>query len=93
MHHLVATVVPGGYLPASVIVGLPILAYFKQVTFDKSQVTLSRAVTQCNSPIPMTFATSPDQGGHLVFAARADGMTVNGMFDTGRVSCLRRVAS
>jgi predicted aspartyl protease len=83
MRNVLAIVVRNGHLPGGAIVGLPVLARYKQVTFGTRGVTLSGAADSCDgTQLPLTV-TPASQGFGLVFPVEVHGKSVKAMFDTG----------
>lgn len=84
VNNAMAIVVPTGSFPGpGVLVGLPLLARFKQVEFDQSRLVLDAAASVCKYPLALAFASSPAEDGKLVFAAKANGKPVKASIDTG----------
>lgn len=88
-HNLMVVVLPDGVLQgAGVVLGLPMLARFGEVTFGRSRITLGTSPARCVDRLPLTFASSFSQQGKLVFPAQADGKHVSATIDTGSSAAL-----
>lgn len=89
VHNLMAIVIPKGYapyghgVPPAVTIGLPLLARVKRVVFTSSHVILGGSIDGCSPAVPLTFATSALEDGHLLFTATSRDASVQGSFDTG----------
>lgn len=84
MHDVAAVVVSS--IPGSegVLVGLPMLANYAQVTFGKSRVRLETDTSPCPAPVPLSArSTNGAPSDALHFPVRADGKVVSAVFDTG----------
>lgn len=84
MRNVAAVVVPS--IPGSdgVLVGLPVLANYAQVTFGKSKVGLETDTSPCPLPVPLSAQPTKEAPSDMLhFRVRADGKIVNAVFDTG----------
>lgn len=89
IHNLAVEVVPDGYAGNGVVVGLPVLARFKQVVFTRSRVLIDSSLLSCRHPLPLTYAAPrAAQLGQLVFATKVDERPVTATFDSGNNSLL-----
>jgi predicted aspartyl protease len=69
-------------------IGLPLLAMFGGVAFERSSMVVNSPAVPCNYSVPITYASQPNMDGALVFPAEANGKTINAMIDTGSVDRL-----
>lgn len=84
INNAMAIVAPTGYLPGpGVLVGLPLLARFKQVEFEQSRLVIDTTASACKYPLALIFASSWEENGKLVFAAKANGKPIKASVDTG----------
>jgi predicted aspartyl protease len=79
---LVLVVPSGNPLTDRVLIGMPVLARFRQFTFEQSALVVGKPA-RCDQPLPLSFASSWDETGKLVFEAKADGSSVKASIDTG----------
>lgn len=83
MHNLLAVVVANGSPLHGVIVGLPVLANYRQVTFGQSSVRLATRTHACATRALPETVESTASSDVPVFTARVNGGTTNAIFDTG----------
>jgi predicted aspartyl protease len=84
LHNVMIVVIPSGN-PATdrVVVGLPLLARLKRFSYEESGIVVGEASRECSAPIELSFVSSWNEDGKVVFDARADGKTVKASIDTG----------
>ncbi|HEX5354491.1 MAG TPA: aspartyl protease family protein [Rhodanobacteraceae bacterium] len=85
-NNVMAIVIPDSYGidgKRELVVGLPLLARFNNVVFNKSRMVLNAPAASCPHPLPATYATGPGRGGLLVFDADMDGRPIKVSVDTG----------
>ena len=88
-HNVVILVAPGSALLADrVILGLPAVARFRQVSFGKDAITVGGDPVTCKAPLPLVFASTVNEDGKLVFDAKADGKVIKASIDTGSTAAL-----
>lgn len=84
LRNVMVVVVPSGnFTTDRVVLGLPLLARLKQFSFEESGIVVGQASRECKSPMVLSFASSWNEDGKLVFDAQADGKTVKASVDTG----------
>jgi predicted aspartyl protease len=89
LHNLLVVVVPSGNPTTDrVALGMPLLARLKQFSFEASGIVAGKPSRVCKAPLALSFASSWDGDGKLVFDARADGKAVKASIDTGATSPL-----
>ena len=89
LHNLLVVVLPSGNPTTDrVVLGLPLLARLKQFSFETSGIAVGKPSRPCQTPLSLSFASSWDEDGKLVFDARADGKAVKASIDTGAASPL-----
>ncbi len=85
-NNVMAIVIPDSYGidgKRELVVGLPLLARFNNVVFNKSRMVLNAPAVPCPHPLPATYATGPGRGGLLAFDADMDGRSIKASVDTG----------
>ena len=89
LRNLLVLVVPSGnQLTDRVIVGLPVLARLRKFEFRKSSLVVNERLPPCREPLPLTYASTWDEDGKVVFDVTADGRVVKANIDTGLASLL-----
>lgn len=84
LRNLAVYVVPAHFVLNGIVVGLPVLARFPQVTFSRGAIEVAPASPACADAVPLTYAASDVfQRGYLVFAGVRDGKPATVMFDSG----------
>ena len=83
LQHVAVTVVTTGYMPAEVLVGLPMLRQFGEVTITDDHIDLARQGTNaCGPRVPMVLASSPYLEGEWKFPVSINGNAANSLIDT-----------
>ena len=89
LRNVLAIVVPSGNtLTDRINIGMPLLKQFQQLTFTSAGLAIGGEPKACKEPLPLTFASTGAEEGHLVFDVKADGKVVKGEIDTGSASPL-----
>ena len=84
LHNVMVVVIPSGNSTTDrVVIGLPLLARLKRFSYEESGIVVGKASRECSAPIALSFVSSWDEDGKVVFDARADGKTVQASIDTG----------
>lgn len=87
VQNLMAVVAPKsdqfGFRQADVVVGLPVLAQFNNVTFTRAGMVFGAPPVTCSAQFPLTAAAPAGDAALLVFPASVDGKPVGAMIDTG----------
>lgn len=74
LHDVAVAVVQSYYIPPKVVIGLPMLRHFGEVTFGDDRMTLARVGSHaCQSGAPLSFASGPDLNGSMLFPASIGG--------------------
>lgn len=87
VQNLMAVVAPKsdqpGFRQANVVVGLPVLAQFSNVTFTRTGMIFNTLSATCSAQFPLTAAAPAGDAALLVFPASVEGKPVGAMIDTG----------
>lgn len=85
MRNVLAVVMRDGTVPKpGVVVGLPVLARYPQVTFTSSQLLLDTAAGRCDGkPVPMSVRFAAEGAFGMLFPVRAGNKDADATFDTG----------
>lgn len=84
LHNVLVVVVPSGNSTTDrVVLGLPLLARLKRFSYEESGIVVGEASRKCSAPMALSFVSSWNEDGKVVFDARADGKTVKASIDTG----------
>lgn len=77
LHNVAVAVVQSYYIPPKIVIGMPMLRHFGEVTFSDDQMILARAGSHtCKSGAPLSFASGPDLNGTMLFPASINGKTM-----------------
>lgn len=83
LQHVAVVVVTTGYMPAEVLVGLPMLRQFGEVTITDDHMYLARQGTNaCGPGVPMAFASSSSLEGEWKFPVSINGKAAISLIDT-----------
>lgn len=87
VQNLMAVVAPksdqSGFRQANVVVGLPVLAQFGNVTFTRAGMVFDTPAATCSAQFPLTAAATVGEAALLEFPTSVEGKSVGAMIDTG----------
>lgn len=74
LHNAAVAVVHSYYVPPTIVIGMPMLRHFGQLSLNDHQLTLARRGGHvCQSGAPLSFASGPDLTGSAYFPASIGG--------------------
>jgi len=92
LHDVAVVVMQSDFIPPEIVIGMPMLRRFGEVTLGDNQMTLARAGdSTCKPGVPLSFASGPDLNGVMHFPASIGNkaVTMNLVSDSSTVFGVR----